>query len=88
MTYMKAESTTQLVQLLVERFPGMYFRELSRLSNIPVGTLDYAIRRLKKEGTIAEEKVWRNKRYFSVTVERSERKIIGLLRNPTVRKVV
>jgi predicted transcriptional regulator len=80
--------TASFVQNLVSRFPGMYFREISRLTGIPIGTLDHAIRNLKKKGYIVEEKIWRNKKYFSPDLERSDRKIIGLLRNPTVRKIV
>lgn len=73
---------------LIEEFPGLYFRQIQKTSSIPVGTLDYNLRILKKNNLICDEIIWHRKKYFTNSISPEERKMIGLLRESRVREII
>jgi len=73
---------------LLEKFPGLYFREIARAANLPIGTLDYNLRKLKKRNVVVDELVFDKRRYFLSSVDLNERRIIAMLRERAVRKIL
>jgi predicted transcriptional regulator len=80
--------SSRFLYTLIDKFPGLYFREISNASGFSVGTLDYNLRKLKKSSFIADESIWGKKKYFSSSISSDERKIIGLLREENVRRII
>ena len=63
------------------KYPGLHFREISRILNIPKTTLDYHLRILEKKELIISECNGRYVRYFvKNNVSEQDKKILGILR--------
>lgn len=69
--------------------PGLHFRELQRRLGMPVGMLEYHLKVLLKDELIISREDGRYIRFFANTyMSHDERKIMGFLRNETVRKII
>ncbi len=69
--------------------PGLHFRELQRRLGMQVGMLEYHLGVLEKEGLIVSKSDGKYVRYFANThMTREERRIIGVLRNEKMRRIV
>ncbi|HLD05748.1 MAG TPA: ArsR family transcriptional regulator [Candidatus Nanoarchaeia archaeon] len=89
MTHLALElETRKRLYSLIEQFPGTHFRELHRLFGGGTGNLEHHLRFLDKKGLIQVEKDRGNKRLFPLGLNNHERRILGILRNSSLRKVV
>ncbi|MCI4367966.1 MAG: hypothetical protein L3K09_00145 [Thermoplasmata archaeon] len=79
----------------VQRYPGVHLREIRRRLSIPIGTLDYHLYRLGKEGLITLRFQGGYKCCFpgavpgvSPPIPEAEQKILSLLRQPVPRALL
>jgi predicted transcriptional regulator len=69
--------------------PGLHLREIQRELNIPLGTLNYHLRRLEKSNTISSKKEGKYKRYYpSGEITAVDREILSILRQTIPRRIV
>jgi predicted transcriptional regulator len=68
--------------------PGLHFREIQRRTNIATGALQYHIDYLKKKSFIREEKEGKFSRFYSLNSEVKDSKLMNLLRQESVRKII
>ncbi len=73
---------------LICQFPGLYFRQIVNRSELSIGTIDYNMRVLKKNRLVTDELILGKKRYFTFSLEPEERKLMGLLREQIIRKII
>lgn len=79
----------------VQRYPGVHLREIRRRLGIPIGTLDYHLYRMGKEGLITIQFQGGYKCCFPAVVPEIggpipevDRKVLALLRLPAPRGIV
>ena len=72
----------------VRETPGIHFRELQRLLEMPVGQLEYHIHAMETEGLLkaAEERYY--KRYYAGEVDARDKDVFAVLRQENPRKIV
>ncbi len=80
--------TRRKIYELVKRYSGDHFRALERKSNLSVGVLKYHINFLTKHNFIRQEKDGNNTRYFIANIQHENRKLLGLLRQKNIRKII
>ncbi|MGC8629837.1 MAG: winged helix-turn-helix transcriptional regulator [Thermoplasmata archaeon] len=69
--------------------PGIHFRELSRITNIQIGVLEYHLEKLEKLELITSKIDGKYRRYYaSNTHSPEERYLLGILRQDVPRKIV
>jgi DNA-binding transcriptional ArsR family regulator len=68
--------------------PGLHLRELSRLLDIPLGTLRYHLSYLEKHELINAQKDHRYKRYYSRKLSPQQKRILAKLRREIPRGIV
>jgi len=69
--------------------PGLHERELSRKLNIPLSTLNYHLKYLKKRNLLSSSLDGLYTRYYVVgEIGSEDRKVIGVLRQKVPRKIV
>ena len=73
---------------VVKEFAGCHFREIGRKSRLPTGTVAYHLAYLVKHGLIKEEKYENKVRYFPREFQSSNKKLLGLLRQKTIRNII
>ena len=73
---------------ITKKFAGCHFREIGRLSRLPTGTVKYHLDYLAKHGLITSSKEDRNLRYFPRDFSSGNKKLMGLLRQKSIRKIL
>lgn len=73
---------------IVKKYSGSHFREIERKSRIPATSLRYHLHYLRKHGLISEEKSGNNLRYFSMEHNVEDKKLLSLLRQKNIRKIL
>ncbi len=75
---------------LINKSPGLHFREIQRRLSIATGSLDYHIHFLYKHGLLRQERDGKYVRYYPITRnwERQEKDILALLRQKRVRHIL
>ena len=73
---------------VVREFAGCHFREIERKSNLSTGLVRYHLSFLAKQGLIKEDKDKNNIRYFPREFKSENKKLLGLLRQKSVREIV
>ena len=75
---------------LIQKSPGLHFREIQRRMNLATGSLDYHIHFLYKHGLLRQEKDGKYMRYYSITRnwESDEKETLSLLRQKRVRHIL
>jgi len=73
---------------VVKKFAGSHFREIERKSKFPTGTVKYHLSYLVKNELIIEEKDGNNIRYFPKTFNSENSRLLGFLRQKTIRKII
>lgn len=68
--------------------PGLHFREVQRRVDIATGAMQYHIDYLKKKNLIREEKEGKFSRYYALGADVADTKLMNLLRQDSVRKIV
>ena len=72
---------------VVRKYAGSHFREIERKSQLPTGSVKYHLSYLKKHGLVKEERDGNNVRYFPKDFKPENKKILGLLRQKSVRDI-
>lgn len=76
------------LQSLIQKSPGIQFRELMRLSGLKNGVLSHYIRNFEKDGTIKVIRGPRQTRLFPPHITEEESKVIKALRKQTPRDLL
>jgi len=79
------------IYTFIRKSPGLHLREISRLLNIPLSTLDYHLYYLKQRGLILDRQDGRYTRYYigeEGTVGTKDKDIMGILRQSVTRSIV
>jgi predicted transcriptional regulator len=85
---LELENRRQIYQL-IEKFPGIHFRELFRKLNISMGSFEYHINVLKKGELIYSKKEGHYTRYFvKGKLGEEDKELSTLLRNDKLRKIL
>ena len=72
----------------VREFAGCHFREIECISKLPTGTVKYHTDYLTKHGLINRAKEGNNVRYFPRDFNPENKKLMGLLRQKSIRKIL
>ncbi len=80
--------TRKKIYTFIKNTPGIYIRELERETDFTIGQLTYHISILVKANLIKEETDGRFKRFYPVGLNDYDRKILSLLRRPSLRKII
>lgn len=73
----------------LQEIPGAHFSEIQRQLDLATGTLQYHLRYLEKRGLVEVKRDGRYTRYYpSMEVDRRDKRLLGLLRQPTPRSIV
>jgi predicted transcriptional regulator len=78
---------SQLLEI-IEKNPGIRFRELMRVSGIKNGSLSHYVNNLEKTGIIQVQREPRKTRFFPLHITNEESKIIKALRRNTPREII
>jgi len=85
----QALETRQQLYELIQRFPGMHFREIQRTSGLAVGTLQYHIKHLVEEGLVVGVKDGEYVRYYPVgAVTEKDKFLLQFLRQKPIRRML
>ena len=73
----------------IMHFPGSHFREVQRQLKLPVGTLQYHLTNLYRDGLIVQKKDGEYTRYYTLGLfTEREKKLLSLLRQKPIRHIV
>jgi len=78
---------SQLLEI-IEKNPGIKFRELMRASGMKNGVLSYYINNLEKNGTVQVKREPRQTRFFPLNINEEESTVIKALRRNTPREII
>jgi predicted transcriptional regulator len=73
---------------LVTRFAGCHLREIERASGMSFGMVSYHLSYLKRHHLIREERDGNHLRYFPLTMDVHDEKLLALLRQRSVRNIL
>ncbi len=73
---------------VVKEFAGSHFREIERKSGLSTGSVKHHLDYLEKNGLVAHEKEGNNLRYFPREFHSGNKKVMGLLRQESMRKIM
>lgn len=73
---------------IVRDFPGLHYREAQRLSGLATGAFQYHLGILEKSGQLVKEHEGGYIRLYPQEITAYERKILGYLRQDTIRKIL
>lgn len=80
--------TQDLLLGLIQREPGIRYRELLRASGFVNGVLTYHLSALEKAGAVKVERQSRMTRYYPLNVPESESQVLGYVRHGPIREIV
>lgn len=72
----------------IETSPGIHLRELQRLLNMPLTTLEYHLSYLTRKNIIYSETDTHYKRYFAKPLDDTDKKLLSALRQKRLREIV
>jgi len=87
---MTSEHENRMLQVIkvVEKEPGIKFREIMRRLEIPNGSLAWLTRKLEKQGQLKVKRTPRNTVYYPNNISEDELKIAEALRKNTTRLII
>ena len=80
--------TRKKIYASIKNRPGIYLRELERETGFALGQLTYHLSILVKADLVKEETAGRFKRYYPLGLNVYERKILSLVRQPNLRRII
>lgn len=80
--------TQYMLLSLVEKNPGIRYRELLRMTGLANGVLTYHLHVLEKANKVRVERQSRITRYYSLNISDKESSILGFIRQGTNRHIV
>lgn len=85
---LKLNSRKKIYQTIYNN-PGLNFREISRRTNIPISTVGYHLKILKKSNLITIKSDIKFKRYYiSNRISNKDKEILNIIRNKTARNIL
>jgi len=72
----------------IEASPGIHLRELQRILNIPLTTLEYHLSYMVRKKIIFGETEGHYKRYYTKPLEPDDKKVLAALRQKRMREIV
>ncbi len=76
------------IYALVEASPGIHLRELQRVLNIPLTTLEYHLSYMARKKIIFGETEHHHKRYYTKLLDPEDKKVLAALRQKRMREIV
>jgi predicted transcriptional regulator len=76
------------IYAVIKKNPGLHIRELQRVINIPLASLQYHLNYMARRNIIIEEKGEHYTRYYTKALDPEEKKILSVLRQKTMREIV
>jgi predicted transcriptional regulator len=73
---------------VVKQHAGCHFREIERMSQLSTGSATYHLHYLVKKGLLEEVRDRKNKRYFTKEVPSKNKKLLSLLRQKSIRRIM
>ncbi len=78
----------QKIYAIIKKNPGMHIRELQRMLDIPLASLQYHLNYMSRRNVIVEEKSEHYTRYYSNPLDPEEKKLLSVLRHKRLRELV
>src|SRR3989304_8155940 len=72
----------------IETSPGIHLRELQRVLNIPLTTLEYHLGYMTRKKIIFAETEGHYKRYYTKPLDPEDKKVLAALRQKRMRQIV
>lgn len=76
------------IYLLIEANQGIHLRELQRLINMPLTTLEYHLSYMSRKNIIYSEKENQFRRYYTKPLDPEDKKVLSALRQRKMREIV
>ena len=83
-----ALETRKQIYETVRKSPGSHLREIQRSTGLSFGSVSYHLAYLCRHEMIKEEKDGKNNRYFPIEMDSSDKKMLGLLRQKSIRGIL
>lgn len=81
--------TRKNIYNLIYRNPGLHLRELERQTNIPLGTLRYHLKYLKKQKIILSKNIdGRTRHFITKKINDTDQKLLTAFRNEHLTKII
>ena len=72
----------------IEKSPGVHLRELQRVLDMPLTTLEYHLSYMARKKIIYSESDTHYKRYYAKTLDDEDKKVLSALRQKRMREIV
>lgn len=76
------------IYALIEASPGIHLRELQRILDIPLTTLEYHLSYMSRKKILFAETTDHHKRYYTKPFDSEDKKVLGALRQKRMREIV
>ena len=76
------------IYALIEASPGIHLRELQRLLNMPLTTLEYHLSYMARKKILFAETQAHHKRYYTKPLDPEDKKVLAALRQKRMREIV
>jgi len=76
------------IYVAIEGSPGIHLRELQRVLNMPLTTLEYHLTYMSRKKIIFKESDSHYKRYYARPLDSEDKKILSALRQKKMREIV
>jgi len=76
------------IYALIEASPGIHLRELQRLLNMPLTTLEYHLSYMARKKILFAETKGHHKRYYTKPLDPEDKKVLAALRQKRMREIV
>jgi predicted transcriptional regulator len=73
---------------LIEASPGVHLRELQRISEIPLTTMEYHLSYMARKKIVFAETEGHHKRYYTKPLDPEDKKVLSALRQKRMREIV
>ena len=85
---MYTELKYDAIREFIQRNPGSHLRRIKKELNISMGTVQYQLNRLEKNGIITSSKRGFYRYYFPVAIKGFDREILEILSQDTVSQII
>jgi predicted transcriptional regulator len=76
------------IYALIETNPSIHLRELQRILDMPLATLDYHLSYMSRKKIIFSESDGHHKRYYTKPLDPEDKKVLSALRQRRLREIV
>lgn len=76
------------IYTVIEANPSIHLRELQRVLNIPLATLEYHLSYMARKKIVHGETVGHHKRYYTKPLDPEDKKVLSALRQKRMREIV